>query len=1587
MKTRTTFILSLTALLTLVAGNAFGKYSGGSGTAGAPYQIATKADLLALAADTNDYNKCFILTADINMTRQVFTGAIISQNTIVDTYFQGTAFTGTFDGNDHKITNFTINGGSNSCLGLFGQIIYPGYVKNLGLENFVVSGFDNVGGLVGDNLGDIISNCYSTGTVSGSSYVGGLVGSNSCNFSYSHNISNCYSTGNVSGSSYVGGLVGINGCSNISSCYSTGQVSGFSTIGGLVGDSDGSISNCYSAGMVSGDPNSIYVGGLLGKNCGSISYCSSTGSVSGGSGSRSVGGLVGGLEGVGSISSCYSTGAVSGSGAIGGLVGYSNDGTISNCYSTGSVSGSQDVGGLVGDNDAFGSISNCYSVGTVSGSSSVGGLVGYNDDIISNCYSTGTVSGSGMCSCVGGLVGYNDSIISNCYSTGTVSGSSYVGGLVGDNGVGSISSCYSTGSVSGSSYVGGLVGSYFNALSGVSGSFWDIQTSGQTTSAGGEGKTTAQMKTLSTFTSAGWNFDDNPVVWFMPIGGYPIFFGYSGGSGMFNNPYQIATKADLLALAADTNDYCQCFILTADIDLQGQVFTAAIIAASSSSVDFQGTAFTGTFDGNGHKITNFSINGGNNSYLGLFGQIIFPGSIKNLGLENFSVRGFYYVGGLVGYNTAFGSISNCFSVGMVSGDLNSIYVGGLVGYNAGNISYCYSTGTVSGSDEIGGLVGSNGTWVNSYTTYGTISNCYSTGAVSGSQDVGGLVGDNTGTYEFAPGDNIISNCYSRGTVSGDSYVGGLVGYSSYDTISICYSTGAVSGSDSNYVGGLVGYNDNGSVSNCYSTGSVSGSSYVGGLVGDNTDGGSISNCFSTGMVSGDPNSIYVGGLVGYNDLDDIGSSISNCYSTGAVSGSQDVGGLVGCNGRNNEYERDSTISNCYSMGSVSGSSYVGGLVGNALLFGYIMDSMGIISNCYSTGTVSGDSYVGGLVGCYNYARYDYDNISGSFWDIQTSGQTTSAGGTNETTVQMKTLSTFTSAGWDFTNGDGNPAVWFMPIDWYPILSWQSGVPTSTVNVPDVVGMTQANAQLTVTSAGLVICTVTKAYSNSIAEGNVISQSPTVGTTVLPNTAVDIVVSLGASASTVNVPNVVGMTQTNAQSAITSAGLVVGTVTTAYSNTVATGNVISQSITAGTTVLTNTAVAIVVSLGASTSTVNVPNVVGMTQTNAQSAITSANLMVGTVTTAYSNTVTAGNIISQNPTAGTTVLSNTAIDIVVSLGTSTSTVNVPNVVGMTQTNAQSAITSAGLIVGTVTTAYSNTVAAGSVISQSPTAGIAVAVGSSVNYVESLGKPTVPNILGMAESDSNTAIVDAGLEVGTITTAYSDTVAAGAVISQKPLAGTKVAIGSKVSYVKSLGEPIVPNVIGKLAVKAKTIIKSVGNLKVGTVTTAYSDTVAKGEVISQSPSAGTAVMIGSTVNYVKSLGEPAVPKLVGKTVAVANTAITSVGLNPVNGGSEYSNKVAAGKVISQSPIAGTKVLVGSSVSYVESLGKPTVPNVVGMTAADANTAIATAGGNLKVGTITAAYSDTVAAGVVISQSPVAGKAVTIGSKVKYVISMGKK
>src|SRR5262245_19806667 len=256
----------------------------------------------------------------------------------------------------------------------------------------------------------------------------------------------------------------------------------------------------------------------------------------------------------------------------------------------------------------------------------------------------------------------------------------------------------------------------------------------------------------------------------------------------------------------------------------------------------------------------------------------------------------------------------------------------------------------------------------------------------------------------------------------------------------------------------------------------------------------------------------------------------------------------------------------------------------------------------------------------------------------------------------------------------------------------------------------------------------------------------------------------------------------------------------------------------------------VDLVVSTGAVAVPNVVGLTQSAATTAITNAGLTVGPVSTASSSTVASGLVISHTPTAGTQVTAGSAVALVVSSGPPQ--VAVPNVVGLTQAAASTAITNAGLTVGTITTQSSTTVPSGSVISQNPTSGTQVASGSAVALVVSSGPPqvAVPNVVGLTQAAASTAITNAGLTVGTITTQSSTTVPSGSVISQNPTSGTQVASGSAVALVVSSGAPqvTVPNVVGTAQSVASIAIMNAG-LTVGTITTQSSTTVAAGAVIS--------------------------------------------------------------------------------------------------------------------------------------------------------------
>jgi hypothetical protein len=263
---------------------------------------------------------------------------------------------------------------------------------------------------------------------------------------------------------------------------------------------------------VSGD---IYIGGLAGSaDESTILNCSVTGNVQG---DFKVGGFVGAEED-NDIDNCSYSGNVQGTHTVGGLIGEGQS-SVSNCYATGTVHGDYDVGGLMGTQESW--ITMCWFDGSVQGHSSVGGLIGSGGftTAIINCYSVGNVLASG--SNIGGLVGEGSSNlhVRNCYSKCTVTGSFRVAGLIGDFHEGTVENCYSVGEVVGEISTGGLIA----YVSGDSmhvfdeNNFWNTDTSNQTESAFGTGKTTSEMLDIETYTNTStegledaWDFVDNP---------------------------------------------------------------------------------------------------------------------------------------------------------------------------------------------------------------------------------------------------------------------------------------------------------------------------------------------------------------------------------------------------------------------------------------------------------------------------------------------------------------------------------------------------------------------------------------------------------------------------------------------------------------------------------------------------------------------------------------------------------------------------------------------------------------------------------------------------------------------------------------------------------------------------------------------------------------------------------------------------------------------------------------------------------------------------------------------------------------------
>jgi len=233
------------------------------------------------------------------------------------------------------------------------------------------------------------------------------------------------------------------------------------------------------------------------------------------------------------------------------------------------------------------------------------------------------------------------------------------------------------------------------------------------------------------------------------------FAAFAGGSGTSADPYQITTVDQLQSIKSDLVSH---YVLTQDID-------ASATATWNGSTGFSpiGPSFSGTLDGQGHTISGLVIKHASSvASNGLFGSTTATSVISNLKLTGVSIAGGSQTGAIAGSNL--GLIYNVSVQGSVTG---TAYTGGVVGLadRKSRMWNAQANVTVVGTSSVGGLVGRN--------TSGSIFRCFVQGSVSGTLNVGGVVGDENMINSETP---LFKFCGTRANVTGDSAVGGFAGY-------------------------------------------------------------------------------------------------------------------------------------------------------------------------------------------------------------------------------------------------------------------------------------------------------------------------------------------------------------------------------------------------------------------------------------------------------------------------------------------------------------------------------------------------------------------------------------------------------------------------------------------------------------------------------------------------------------------------------------------------------------------------------------------------------------------------------------------
>ena len=700
-------------------------------------------------------------------------------------------------------------------------------------------------------------------------------------------------------------------------------------------------------------------------------------------GRREVGGLVG-YSHHGTITNSHATGAVTGTSSyVGGLVGASVDSNITNSYAMGSVEGrSVWVGGLVGENwDS--SITNSYATGSVKGNMEVGGLTGANyRGTITNSYAAGSAEGERR---VGGLVGYNrGSRITNSYATGSAKGGWNVGGLVGYNRDSSITNTYATGSVKGQwGNGGGLVGYRYSGTI-TNNSYWDKTTSKVGTSAGGEGKTTTELRSPITPGSTpteiyyGWSTND----WdFGTNEQYPALK-YRDGTLMPNQvkerleePAQVSqieivgvptgavNEGESITLTASSTSSASSIpliyqwqqtlgktLLTSPTNRSSVTLNVPedYVAARSNTSDVVLALGVSSDVGSTTQQVVITIAKSNNGGIAALGVPSL--NERELTAPSIDLSGDPDSGGNnIGYQWQIRQSTQTAWVDVPAAGTNERYTipvatAGIVQYR---VVVSYTDGQGYGEEVLSGIV--------IYETGIEIASLTSCGTADIDQDDDGLIeicnleGLNAIRHQSDGSGYRVNGLVTK--ITAGCAEGGCKGYelnkdldfnddASYSSTpnKVIWTTG----SGWQPIGTSHPFNAT-FRANQYSISKLMIARSSLNRVGLFGNIGSQARIEGVGLIDADVRGDRaVGGLAGVNR-----GTIINSYVTGIVRGGESIGGLVGDN--------YGPITNSYTNIEMSGYSWVGGIVGCNL-------SGGIVTNSYATGSVKGAGKVGGLAG-------------------------------------------------------------------------------------------------------------------------------------------------------------------------------------------------------------------------------------------------------------------------------------------------------------------------------------------------------------------------------------------------------------------------------------------------------------------------------------------------------------------------------------------------------------------------------------------------------------------------------------------------